>query len=548
MAIVTREGKGDLLTHEELDGNFTYLDGKISSEETARTTNETTLQSEIDSVDNRVTTLETQPNYTPPTDQGADKYLSGDGTYKIVESGNTELDSNAILTAIETVNIIDDGEDVSYDWFSPEIIAAGGIAIVEASCFYTPNSLSFNHSNDEFNLDSYRESVEQNILDSFGLVLVEISSFEQVIIKSDYFISMKGIMIDPNNNVTYENFIFKVDMYSFTVMDIFKIPHTDSSKYTIKMFKYKFDLSGDPSNDTDFLFITVTSSNGKATLYSTDETDEIFEVQELINDPALQTIDAYVCEEFVAVTMPFYDDSQTNNLGKVVFYPITYTLDPDIGIYKSSIGSNTTIIPNTTNTNEFFGKDIQVIKENNKVGIVILSGKNLYYYNLETNTLEQSIECQQDLYWHVEEQLSETISPILKVIGKYIFVRTDNFKISIYTFENGDLNFTGNSIETSNDLQYYFEQYEYDTYNDTCILNCLTFEDNINNVKDYSFKIYYDGVDKFSSTLKNTLTSIKNNITNLSNSMGTSLTLTSPNGTEFKIIVDDAGNLETLQL
>ncbi len=96
MAIVTRQEKGDLLTHQELDGNFTHLDSKISAEESARIAGDAAL-------DTRVSTLESQPSYTPPTDQGADKFLSGDGNYKTIDLSSKQ-DTLVSGTNIKTIN------------------------------------------------------------------------------------------------------------------------------------------------------------------------------------------------------------------------------------------------------------------------------------------------------------------------------------------------------------------------------------------------------------------------------------------------------------
>lgn len=96
MAIVTRQEKGDLLTHQELDGNFTHLDSKISAEESVRIDADNAL-------DTRVSTLESQPSYTPPTDQGADKFLSGDGNYKTINLSSKQ-DTLVSGTNIKTIN------------------------------------------------------------------------------------------------------------------------------------------------------------------------------------------------------------------------------------------------------------------------------------------------------------------------------------------------------------------------------------------------------------------------------------------------------------
>ncbi len=48
MALTLRTTKGDLLTHQELDGNFTHLEGKINTEESARIDADTALQTAID--------------------------------------------------------------------------------------------------------------------------------------------------------------------------------------------------------------------------------------------------------------------------------------------------------------------------------------------------------------------------------------------------------------------------------------------------------------------------------------------------------------------
>ncbi len=59
MALTLRTTKGDLLTHQELDGNFTHLEGKINTEESARIDADTALQNAIDSEVTARTTADT---------------------------------------------------------------------------------------------------------------------------------------------------------------------------------------------------------------------------------------------------------------------------------------------------------------------------------------------------------------------------------------------------------------------------------------------------------------------------------------------------------
>ena len=51
MALITRQNKGDLLTHTELDGNFTHLDGKIGDLTTLTTTEKGTIVGAINELD-----------------------------------------------------------------------------------------------------------------------------------------------------------------------------------------------------------------------------------------------------------------------------------------------------------------------------------------------------------------------------------------------------------------------------------------------------------------------------------------------------------------
>ena len=78
MAIVTRSGKGALLTHGELDGNFTHLDGKIDLEESARISADNTLTTNLSNEVTRATNAETTLQSNIDSEESA--RIAGDTT------------------------------------------------------------------------------------------------------------------------------------------------------------------------------------------------------------------------------------------------------------------------------------------------------------------------------------------------------------------------------------------------------------------------------------------------------------------------------------
>ena len=109
MALVTRQEKGDLLTHQELDGNFTHLDSKISAEESARIDADTALQTAIDSeitarttadtaLDSRVSTVSTAlGNRVTKVSSTDNAIVRFDGTSGEVQDSGVTIDDSGLI-------------------------------------------------------------------------------------------------------------------------------------------------------------------------------------------------------------------------------------------------------------------------------------------------------------------------------------------------------------------------------------------------------------------------------------------------------------------
>ena len=91
MALTLRTTKGDLLTHQELDGNFTHLEGKINAEESARIDADTALDSRVSTVSaalgNRVTKVSSTDN----------AIVRFDGTSGEVQDSGVTIDDSGLI-------------------------------------------------------------------------------------------------------------------------------------------------------------------------------------------------------------------------------------------------------------------------------------------------------------------------------------------------------------------------------------------------------------------------------------------------------------------
>ena len=91
MALTLRTTKGDLLTHQELDGNFTHLEGKINAEESARIDADTVLDSRVSTVS---TALGNRVTKVPSTDNAIVRF---DGTSGEVQDSGVTIDDSGLI-------------------------------------------------------------------------------------------------------------------------------------------------------------------------------------------------------------------------------------------------------------------------------------------------------------------------------------------------------------------------------------------------------------------------------------------------------------------
>lgn len=91
MALTLRTTKGDLLTHNELDGNFTHLEGKINTEESARIDADTELDSRVSTVS---TALGNRVTKVSSTDNAIVRF---DGTSGEVQDSGVTIDDSGLI-------------------------------------------------------------------------------------------------------------------------------------------------------------------------------------------------------------------------------------------------------------------------------------------------------------------------------------------------------------------------------------------------------------------------------------------------------------------
>ncbi len=91
MALTLRTTKGDLLTHQELDGNFTHLEGKINAEESARIDADTDLDSRVSTVS---TALGNRVTKVSSTDNAIVRF---DGTSGEVQDSGVTIDDSGLI-------------------------------------------------------------------------------------------------------------------------------------------------------------------------------------------------------------------------------------------------------------------------------------------------------------------------------------------------------------------------------------------------------------------------------------------------------------------